>query len=111
MAKAFGIEIFPEPVLRKLQDVSFSDDNRGDLIMPWFKSSQLIIDVVTADPCNATNESSSVNVVNKAEARKISKYSDLLSKLNDSQSMFLPRLEFLFMVVLVIQVVFQISVS
>ncbi|KAL0212950.1 hypothetical protein RCL1_006576 [Eukaryota sp. TZLM3-RCL] len=60
MAKAFGIEIFPEPVLRKLQDVSFSDDNRGDLIMPWFKSSQLIIDVVTADPCNATNESSSV---------------------------------------------------
>ncbi|KAL0213033.1 hypothetical protein RCL1_006659 [Eukaryota sp. TZLM3-RCL] len=85
MAKAFGIEIFPEPVLRKLQDVSFSDDNRGDLIMSWFKSSQLIIDVVTADPCNATNESSSVNVVNKAEARKISKYSDLLSKLNDSQ--------------------------
>ncbi|KAL0217751.1 hypothetical protein RCL1_008600 [Eukaryota sp. TZLM3-RCL] len=29
MAKAFNIEIFP---------------NRGDLIMPWFKSSQLIID-------------------------------------------------------------------
>ncbi|KAL0227855.1 hypothetical protein RCL1_003998 [Eukaryota sp. TZLM3-RCL] len=85
MAKAFGIEIFPEPVLRKLQDVSFSDNNRGNLIMPWFNSSQLIIDVVTADPCNATNESSSVNVVNKAEARKISKYSDLLSKLNDSQ--------------------------
>ncbi|KAL0217240.1 hypothetical protein RCL1_007723 [Eukaryota sp. TZLM3-RCL] len=85
MAKAFGIEIFPEPVLRKLQDVSFSDDDRGDLIMPWFKSSQLIIDIVTVDPCNATNESSSVNVVNKAEARKISKYSDLLSKLNDSQ--------------------------
>ncbi|KAL0222092.1 hypothetical protein RCL1_001946 [Eukaryota sp. TZLM3-RCL] len=108
MAKAFRIETFREPVLRKLQDVSSSDDNRGDLIMPWFKSSQLITDVVTANPCNATNQSSSVNVVNKAEARKISKYSDLLSKLNASQfnsrSMFLPRLEFLFMVVLVIQV-------
>ncbi|KAL0212331.1 hypothetical protein RCL1_005957 [Eukaryota sp. TZLM3-RCL] len=53
--------------------------------MLWFKSSQLIIDVVTTDPCNATNESSSVNVVNKKEVRKISKYSDLSSKLNDSQ--------------------------
>ncbi|KAL0221292.1 hypothetical protein RCL1_001146 [Eukaryota sp. TZLM3-RCL] len=104
MAKAYGIETFPEPVLGKLQDVSFSDDNRGNLIMPWFKRSQLIIGIVTLDPCNATNESSSVNMVNKVEARKISKCSDFLSELNHSQFK-----KYLFtpvhvMVVLVIQV-------
>ncbi|KAL0217269.1 hypothetical protein RCL1_007850 [Eukaryota sp. TZLM3-RCL] len=85
MAKALGIETFPEPVLRKLQEISPADDNRRNLIMPWFKSSQLIIDVVTVDPCNATNEPSSFNVVHKVEARKTAKYSDLIAKPNDFQ--------------------------
>ncbi|KAL0212487.1 hypothetical protein RCL1_006113 [Eukaryota sp. TZLM3-RCL] len=33
MAKSFGIESFPEPVLRSLDKVAFTLKNRGDLIM------------------------------------------------------------------------------
>ncbi|KAL0218275.1 hypothetical protein RCL1_009123 [Eukaryota sp. TZLM3-RCL] len=47
-AKAFSTETFPVPVLCKLHGVPFSDDYRGELIMPWFKISLLNIDVTYA---------------------------------------------------------------
>ncbi|KAL0221138.1 hypothetical protein RCL1_000992 [Eukaryota sp. TZLM3-RCL] len=53
--------------------------------MPWLKSSQLILDVVTVDPCNSSNEFAAEIPINLAEDIKIKKYQPFVDKLNQTQ--------------------------
>ncbi|KAL0222256.1 hypothetical protein RCL1_002110 [Eukaryota sp. TZLM3-RCL] len=49
--------------------------------MSWLKSSQLILDVVTVDPCNSSSEFAAEIPVNLAESCKIKKFQPFVDKL------------------------------
>ncbi|KAL0215022.1 hypothetical protein P9112_007206 [Eukaryota sp. TZLM1-RC] len=91
MCKSHRIESFLEPLLSNLFDVEddFHKNNRGDVILPGLDGSFILLDVLSVDPCNASNEmlvnSEIHNPLSNAENFKIKKYNEPLSKLPSQQ--------------------------
>ncbi|KAL0218835.1 hypothetical protein P9112_004488 [Eukaryota sp. TZLM1-RC] len=91
MCKSYRIESFLEPLLSNLSDTEddFHKNNRGDVILPEIDGSFILMDVMSVDPCNASNErlvnSKIHNPLSNAENFKIKKYNDPLSKLASQQ--------------------------
>ncbi|KAL0210148.1 hypothetical protein P9112_010232 [Eukaryota sp. TZLM1-RC] len=58
MCKSHRIESFLEPLLSNLFDAEndFHKNNRGDVILPGLDGSFILLDVMSVDPCNASNE-------------------------------------------------------
>ncbi|KAL0204999.1 hypothetical protein P9112_000306 [Eukaryota sp. TZLM1-RC] len=86
MCKSHRIESFLEPLLWNLFDTEddFHKNNRGDVILPGLDGSFILLDVLSLDPCNASNESlvnSEIhNPLSNAGSFKIKKYNEPLSK-------------------------------
>ncbi|KAL0218699.1 hypothetical protein P9112_004352 [Eukaryota sp. TZLM1-RC] len=91
MCKSHKIESFLEPLLSNLFDAEnyFHKNNRGDVILPALDGTFFLVDVLSLDPCNASNErltnSEIHNPLSNAENFKIKKYSEPLSKLSSQQ--------------------------
>ncbi|KAL0214952.1 hypothetical protein P9112_007136 [Eukaryota sp. TZLM1-RC] len=58
MCKSHRIESFLEPLLSNLFDAEndFHKNNRGDVILPGLDGSFILLDVMSVDPCNTSNE-------------------------------------------------------
>ncbi|KAL0208630.1 hypothetical protein P9112_011217 [Eukaryota sp. TZLM1-RC] len=58
MCKSHRIEAFLEPLLSNLFDAEddFHQNNRGDVKLPDLDGSFILLDVMSVDPCNASNE-------------------------------------------------------
>ncbi|KAL0213991.1 hypothetical protein P9112_006175 [Eukaryota sp. TZLM1-RC] len=58
MCKSHRIESFLEPLLSNLFDAEndFHKNDRGDVIFPGLDGSFILLDVMSVDPCNASNE-------------------------------------------------------
>ncbi|KAL0223342.1 hypothetical protein P9112_002732 [Eukaryota sp. TZLM1-RC] len=88
MGKSHRIESFLEPLLSNLFDAEddFHKNNRGDVILPGLDGSFILLDVMSVDPCNASNErlvnSEIHNPLSNAENFKIKKYNELLCQLS-----------------------------
>ncbi|KAL0226862.1 hypothetical protein P9112_014186 [Eukaryota sp. TZLM1-RC] len=85
MCKSRRIESFFEPLLSNL--FVTEDDflkNRGDVILPGLDGIFILLDVMSVDPCNASNEKLANfeihNPLSNAENCKIKKYNQPLSK-------------------------------
>ncbi|KAL0219691.1 hypothetical protein P9112_005344 [Eukaryota sp. TZLM1-RC] len=90
MCKSHRIESFLEPLLSNLFDTDdFHKNNRGDVILPGLDGSFILLDVMSVDPCNASNErlvnSEIHNPLSNAENFKFKKYNEPLSKLASLQ--------------------------
>ncbi|KAL0211110.1 hypothetical protein P9112_009408 [Eukaryota sp. TZLM1-RC] len=91
MCKSRRIESFLEPLLSNLFDAEndFHKNNRGDVILPGLDGSFILLDVMSVDPCNASNErlvnSEIHNPLSNAENFKFKKYNEPLSKLASLQ--------------------------
>ncbi|KAL0227137.1 hypothetical protein P9112_014461 [Eukaryota sp. TZLM1-RC] len=91
MCKSHRIESFLEPLLSNLFDaeIDFHKNNRGDVILPGLDGSFILLDVMSVDPCNASNErlvnSEIHNPLSNAENFKFKKYNEPLSKLASLQ--------------------------
>ncbi|KAL0211438.1 hypothetical protein P9112_009736 [Eukaryota sp. TZLM1-RC] len=91
MCKSHRIESFLEPLLSNLFDAEndFHKNNRGDDILPGLDGSFILLDVMSVDPCNASNErlvhSEIHNPLSNAENFKLKKYNEALSKLASLQ--------------------------
>ncbi|KAL0205797.1 hypothetical protein P9112_001104 [Eukaryota sp. TZLM1-RC] len=91
MCKSHKIESFLEPLLSNLFDAEddFRKNNRGDVILPGLDGSFILLDVMSVDPCNASNErlvnSEIHNPLSNAENSKFKKYNEPLSKLASEQ--------------------------
>ncbi|KAL0219399.1 hypothetical protein P9112_005052 [Eukaryota sp. TZLM1-RC] len=91
MCKSHRIESFLEPLLSNLFDAEndFHKNNRGDVILPGLDGSFILLDVMSVDPCNASNErlvnSEIHNPLSNAENFKFKKYNEPLSKLTSLQ--------------------------
>ncbi|KAL0224521.1 hypothetical protein P9112_003911 [Eukaryota sp. TZLM1-RC] len=87
MCKSHRIEFFLEPLLSNLFNIEddFHKNNRGDVILPGLDGSFILLDVMSLDPCNASNErlvnSEIHNPLSNAENFKFKKYNEPLSKL------------------------------
>ncbi|KAL0226275.1 hypothetical protein P9112_013599 [Eukaryota sp. TZLM1-RC] len=87
MCKSHRIRSFLEPLLSNLFDAEndFHKNNRGDVILPGLDGSFILLDVMSVDPCNASNErlvnSEIHNPLSNAENFKFKKYNEPLSKL------------------------------
>ncbi|KAL0205006.1 hypothetical protein P9112_000313 [Eukaryota sp. TZLM1-RC] len=86
MCKSHRIESFLEPLLSYLFDTEddFHKNNRGDVILPGLDGIFILLDVMSVDPCNASNErlvnSEIHNRLSNAENFKFKKYNEPLSK-------------------------------
>ncbi|KAL0225647.1 hypothetical protein P9112_012971 [Eukaryota sp. TZLM1-RC] len=106
MCKSHRIESFLEPLLSNLFDAEgdFHKNNRGDVKLPDLDGSFILLDVMSVDPCNASNErlvnSEIHNPLSNAENCKIKKYNEHLSKLspNIMQNTTCIHLYFLYLV-------------
>ncbi|KAL0227185.1 hypothetical protein P9112_014509 [Eukaryota sp. TZLM1-RC] len=91
MCKSHRIESFLEPLFSNLFDAEndFHKNNRGDVILPGLDGSFILLDVMSVDPCNASNErlvnSEIHNPLSNAENFKFKKYNEPLSKLASLQ--------------------------
>ncbi|KAL0227261.1 hypothetical protein P9112_014585 [Eukaryota sp. TZLM1-RC] len=91
MCKSHTIESFLEPLLSNLFDAEddFHKNNRDDVILPGLDGSFILLDVMSVDPCNASNErlvnSEIHNPLSNAENFKFKKYNEPLSKLASLQ--------------------------
>ncbi|KAL0204978.1 hypothetical protein P9112_000285 [Eukaryota sp. TZLM1-RC] len=91
MCKSHRIESFWEPLLSNLFDAEddFHKNNRGDVILPGLDGSFILLDVMSVNPCNASNErlvnSEIHNPLSNAENFKFKKYNEPLSKLASLQ--------------------------
>ncbi|KAL0207075.1 hypothetical protein P9112_012786 [Eukaryota sp. TZLM1-RC] len=91
MCKSHRIESFLEPLLSNLFDAEddFHKNNRGDVILPGLDGSFILLDVMSVDPCNASNERlvnpEILNPLSNAENFKFKKYNEPLSKLASLQ--------------------------
>ncbi|KAL0215562.1 hypothetical protein P9112_007746 [Eukaryota sp. TZLM1-RC] len=98
MWKSHRIESFLEPLLSNLFDTEddFHKNNRGDVILPGLDGAFILVDVMSVDPCNVSNErlaSSEIhNLPSNAENFKIKHYSEPLSKMSTQKH---PRLFYL----------------
>ncbi|KAL0207495.1 hypothetical protein P9112_012123 [Eukaryota sp. TZLM1-RC] len=85
------IESFLEPLLSNLFEAEddFHKNNRGDVMLPELDGSFILLDVMSVDPCNASNErlvnSEIHNPLSNAENFKFKKYNEPLSKLASLQ--------------------------
>ncbi|KAL0226390.1 hypothetical protein P9112_013714 [Eukaryota sp. TZLM1-RC] len=91
ICKSHRIESFLEPLLSNLFDAEdyFHKNNRGDVVLPVLDGSFILLDVMSVDPCNASNEglvnSEIHNPLSNAENFKIKKYNEPLSKWSSQQ--------------------------
>ncbi|KAL0224499.1 hypothetical protein P9112_003889 [Eukaryota sp. TZLM1-RC] len=91
MCKSHRIASFLEPLLSNLFDSEddFHKNNRGDVILFGLDGTFILLDVMSVDPCNASNErlvnSEINNPLSNAENFKIKKYNEPLSKLSSPQ--------------------------
>ncbi|KAL0218483.1 hypothetical protein P9112_004136 [Eukaryota sp. TZLM1-RC] len=91
MCKSHRIESFLEPLLSNLFDAEndFHKNNRGDVILPGLDGSFILLELMSVDPCNASNErlvnSEIHNPLSNAENFKFKKYYEPLSKLASLQ--------------------------
>ncbi|KAL0226020.1 hypothetical protein P9112_013344 [Eukaryota sp. TZLM1-RC] len=91
MRKSHRIESFLEPMVSNLFDAEndFHMNNRGEDILPELDGTFIILDVMSVNPCNASNErlvnSEIHNPLSTAENFKIKKYNEPLSKLFSQQ--------------------------
>ncbi|KAL0206897.1 hypothetical protein P9112_012608 [Eukaryota sp. TZLM1-RC] len=91
MCKSHRIECFLEPLLSNLFDTEddFHKNNRGDVISPGLDGSFTLLDIMSVDLCNASNERLVNSEIHKpllnAENFKFKKYNGPLSKLASSQ--------------------------
>ncbi|KAL0204966.1 hypothetical protein P9112_000273 [Eukaryota sp. TZLM1-RC] len=91
MCKSHRNESFLEPLLSNLFDTEddFHKNNRGDVILARLDGSFILMDLMSVDPCNASNErlvnSEIVNPLSNAENFKFKKHNEPLSKLASSQ--------------------------
>ncbi|KAL0210959.1 hypothetical protein P9112_009257 [Eukaryota sp. TZLM1-RC] len=91
MCKCHRIESFLEPLLSNLFDTEddFHKNDRGDVILPGSDGSFILLDVMSVDPCDASNKrlvnSEIHNPLSNAENFKIQKYNEPLSKLSSQQ--------------------------
>ncbi|KAL0215588.1 hypothetical protein P9112_007772 [Eukaryota sp. TZLM1-RC] len=91
MWKSHRIESFLEPLLSNLFDTEddFHKNNRGDVILPGLDGAFILVDVMSVDLCNFSNErlanSEIHNLLSNAENFKIKKYSEPLFKLSTRQ--------------------------
>ncbi|KAL0211445.1 hypothetical protein P9112_009743 [Eukaryota sp. TZLM1-RC] len=84
MCKSHRIESFLEPLLSNLFDTGdFHKNNRGDVILPGSDGSFILLDVMSVDPCNVSNErlvnSDIHNPLSNAENFKIKSTMNLCS--------------------------------
>ncbi|KAL0206044.1 hypothetical protein P9112_001351 [Eukaryota sp. TZLM1-RC] len=95
MCKSHRIESFLEPLLSNLFDAEndFHKNNRGDVILPGLDGSFILLDVMSVDPCNASNErlvnSEIHNPLSNAENFKFKKYNEPLSIRKQDPQQFL----------------------
>ncbi|KAL0208921.1 hypothetical protein P9112_011508 [Eukaryota sp. TZLM1-RC] len=91
MCKSHRIESFLEHLLSNLFDTEddFHKNNRGEVILPGIDGTFILLDVMSVDPCNASNErlvnSEIDNPLSNAENFKSKKYNEPLSKLSSEQ--------------------------
>ncbi|KAL0207568.1 hypothetical protein P9112_012196 [Eukaryota sp. TZLM1-RC] len=90
MCKSHRIESYLEPLLNQFDtEDDFHKNNRGEVILPGIDGTFILVDVVSVDPCNASNErlanSEFHNPLSNAENFKLKKYSEPLSKLSSQQ--------------------------
>ncbi|KAL0211200.1 hypothetical protein P9112_009498 [Eukaryota sp. TZLM1-RC] len=91
LCKSHRIESFLEPLLSNLFDTEddFHKNNRGNVNLLGSDGSFILLDVMSVDPCNASNErlvnSEIHNPLSSAENFKIKKYNEPLSKLASQQ--------------------------
>ncbi|KAL0223019.1 hypothetical protein P9112_002409 [Eukaryota sp. TZLM1-RC] len=91
MCKSHRIESFLEPLMSNLFDTDDDShkNNRGDVILPGLDGSFILLDVMSVDPCNASNErlvnSESHNPLSNGENFKIKKYNERLYKMSSQQ--------------------------
>ncbi|KAL0214420.1 hypothetical protein P9112_006604 [Eukaryota sp. TZLM1-RC] len=91
MCKFHSIESILEPLLSNLFDAEddFHKNNRGDIILPGLDRTFILLDVMSVDPCNVSNErlvnSEIHNPFSNAENFKIKKYNEALSQLSTQQ--------------------------
>ncbi|KAL0219520.1 hypothetical protein P9112_005173 [Eukaryota sp. TZLM1-RC] len=89
--KSHRIESFLEPLLSNLFDAEhdFHKNNRGDVILPELDGSFILVEVMSVDPFNASNEwlanSEIHNPLSNTEDFKIKVYNEPLSKLSSQQ--------------------------
>ncbi|KAL0207052.1 hypothetical protein P9112_012763 [Eukaryota sp. TZLM1-RC] len=87
MCKYHRIESFLEPLLSNLFDAEddLHKNKRGDVILPGLDGSFILLDLMSVDPCNGSNErlvnSEIHNPLSNAENFKFKKYNEPLSKL------------------------------
>ncbi|KAL0222940.1 hypothetical protein P9112_002330 [Eukaryota sp. TZLM1-RC] len=85
--KFHRIESFLEPLLSNLFDSEddFHKNNKSDVILLGLDVTFILLDVMSVDPCNASNErlvnSEIHNALSNAENFKIKNYNEPLSKL------------------------------
>ncbi|KAL0205350.1 hypothetical protein P9112_000657 [Eukaryota sp. TZLM1-RC] len=91
MCKSHRIESFLEPLLSNLFDAEndFHKNNRGDVILPGLEGTFILLDVMSVNPCNASNERLANfeihNFLAIAENFKNKKYNEALPKLSSQQ--------------------------
>ncbi|KAL0227086.1 hypothetical protein P9112_014410 [Eukaryota sp. TZLM1-RC] len=91
MCKSHKIESFLEPLLSNLFDTDddFHKNNIRNAILPGLDKTFILLDVMSVDPCNASNErlanSEIHNPLSNAENFKIKKYNEPLSKMSSQQ--------------------------
>ncbi|KAL0225810.1 hypothetical protein P9112_013134 [Eukaryota sp. TZLM1-RC] len=91
MCKSHRIESFLEPLLSNLYDTEddFHNNNRGDVIIPGLDGSFTLLDVMSVDRCNVSNERLANSEIHyprsNAENFKIKKYNEPLSQLSSQQ--------------------------
>ncbi|KAL0226211.1 hypothetical protein P9112_013535 [Eukaryota sp. TZLM1-RC] len=84
ICKSYRNESFSEPLLSNLFDTEddFHKNNRGDVILPGVDGTFVLLDVLSVDPCNASNErlvnSEIHNPLSNAANFKIKKYNEPL---------------------------------
>ncbi|KAL0213795.1 hypothetical protein P9112_005979 [Eukaryota sp. TZLM1-RC] len=84
MCKCHRIEFFLELLLSNLFDAenNFHQNNRGDVILPGLDGSFMLLDVMSVDPCDDSNErlanSEIHNSLSHVENFKINKYNEPL---------------------------------
>ncbi|KAL0204898.1 hypothetical protein P9112_000205 [Eukaryota sp. TZLM1-RC] len=91
MCKSRRIESSLEPLLSSLFDTEddFHKYIRGDVILRGLPGTFILLDVMSADPLNASNErlatSEIHNILSNADNFKIKKYNEALPKLSGQQ--------------------------
>ncbi|KAL0213684.1 hypothetical protein P9112_005868 [Eukaryota sp. TZLM1-RC] len=91
MCKFHRIESFLEPLLSNLFDAEddFHKNKRGDVILPGLDGTFILVDVLSVDPCNVSNERLANSEIHNPhlnpENFKIKKFNEPLSKLSSQQ--------------------------